>query len=184
MAETNHRAPSGAASKTALNEPATLQDERELLIDIWRDHWAGYEGTAAQLEAEGLIPEGFEWPQAAADMQWEANGYAYWLRRTRPDGHKGPMRSWLQLDNWFVRIRVAGRDGHWSGRRALERRAEELKADYYRQTAAGWREWQANWTRYSAAQNDEKFRAFKALIPGLVPPKRGRSRKPKDAAGA
>ena len=173
----------GEACSGTSPPPAMRQDERELLIDIWPDFWAHYEGTAAQLEAEGLIPEGFEWPQAAADKCWEAGGYAYRLRRTRPDGHKGPMRSWLELDNWFVRVSVPGRNGaNWGARRRLERRSEELKADYYNQTAAGSLKWEANWARYLAAINDVKFKAFKALIPGLIPPKRGR--KPKGAGAA
>jgi hypothetical protein len=150
----------------------------ELHIEIWPDEWAQYTGTAAELEAEGLIPDGLEWPRAAAETRWEANGFSYWLRRVRPEGHKGPMRSWLEGDCWRVRVRVTGRDYHWCVRRGLERKAEELRAEYHRHTDAGARESSAAFNRFWQTRRDERFQAFKALVPGLVPPKRGRKPKP------
>ena len=153
---------------------------RELTITIWRDWSARFEGSAAQLIAEGLIPEGFEWPQrGATSKSWQATGFNYRLRRCRPPGHRGPMRSWLEIDNWCVSVEVIGRDFAWRTRRELERKTEELRAEYYRHTAAGSREWDANWNRYLAALSDPEFQAFKSLTPGLVPPRRGR--KPKEA---
>lgn len=166
------------ASTTTADQPA----ERELTIKVWRDEFAHFEGTAAQLIAEGLIPDGFEWPHAAAEKFWEANGFKYWVKRKRPAGHKGLKRTWLQVDNWFIRVKVVGRDHEWSTRRALQRKAEELRAEFHRLTPAGSREWHASWARYWAAQDDKAFQAFKALVPGLVPPKRGR--KPKSATQA
>lgn len=170
------------ASETVTPKTAAQPAERELLIEIWCDKWAHFEGTAAQLIAEGLIPDGFEWPQAAASKRWESNGFKYWVNRTRPKNHKGPMRSWLELDNWFIRIYVAGRDHRWCTQRRLERMAEALRAEVYRHTPAGLREWSATLDRYRSARRDEAFQSFKALIPGLVPPKRGRKAKPKPEA--
>jgi len=163
-----------AAAPVATTEQTA---ERELLVKIWRDEFAQFEGTSAQLIAEGLIPEGFAWPRAAAYKHWKANGFDYRVCRTRPEGHKGPMRTWLEMDNWSIRVNVTGRDHAWSTRRALERKAEELRAEYYRHTAEGSREWSANWDRYWKARQDKAFQAFKNLIPGLVPPKRGRKAK-------
>ena len=57
--------------------------------------------------------------------------------------------------------------------------ADDLKAEFYRHTAAGSREWERSFKRYYATVTDDKFQAFKAKIPGLIPPKRGR--KPKAA---
>jgi hypothetical protein len=153
--------------------------DRELSINVnaqWG--WAQYEGTRAQLEGEGLIPGDFDWPHAAADRRWSANGFDYWLRRTRPDGHKGPMRSWLEIDNWFVRVEVTGRDHRHLARLNLERKAEELRAEYHRQTVAGQREWEAKWKRYWKASNDDAFRAFKAIF---IPERKKPGRKPKAA---
>lgn len=146
----------------------------ELRIDIRRDERVRFVGTAAQLIAEGLIPEGFVWPQAAAGRRWEASGFAYCLRRTRPEGHKGPMRSWLALDHWCLRVEVIGRDPSWTARRALERKVEALRVECHEHTPTGRRERDARFKRYLRAQRDPAYQAFKTLVPGLVPPKRGR----------
>ncbi len=174
-------APNGAAPETSPVQQVTNQPaERELKIQIWQDEYAEFEGTAAQLVAEGLIPDGFKWPRAAADVRWEANGFSYWLRRTRPEGHKGPMRSWLGMDHWFVRVYVTGRDREWHANREVQLKAEELRAVIRSHTVEGEREERANSARYWKAHDDKAFQAFKRLIPGLVPPKRGR--KPKSSA--
>lgn len=79
---------------------------------------------------------------------------------------------------------LTGRDYHWRTRRALERKTEELRAEYYRHTTEVSREWSANWSRYWKAHEDKAFQAFKSLIPGLVPPKRGRKPKSQATQGA
>lgn len=170
------------SSRADTTTPATEQPaEREIIIGVHPDEWVQYEGTAAQLQAEGLIPEGFEWPLAATIKDWKAEGFDYWLRRKRPEGHKGPMRSWLELDNWFIRIKVSGRDWHWAQRRAIERKAEALRDEIYHLSPAGQREWDANWRRYWAARADKAFQAFKAIS---VPERKKPGRKPKSEAGA
>lgn len=146
----------------------------ELRIEILRYQWVRYEGTAAQLQAEGLVADGFQWPRAAASERWSAGGFDYCLRRTRPSGHKGPMRSWLEIDNWVIFVEVTGRDLHWHTRRALERKAEELEALRRQGTGDFQREWDAMMGRYHKACDDKSFQAFKRLVPGLVAPTRGR----------
>lgn len=160
-----------------------IAQTKELRIIIERDVRAEFEGTAAQLTDEGLIPEGFEWPIGVVSRHWTASGYTYWLRRIRPTGHKGPMRSWLELDNWFVRIEVEGRDARWLVRRNLERQVEELEETIRRQTRAGLAETEARLRRYWAAQDDKAFQSFKALIPGVIPVKRARKSKSNAAVG-
>ena len=181
MAHVSTRTAAPISSASPASDPPAVRDLR---IAIYRDAWARYEGTAAQLIAEGLIPDGFEWPQADADVEWVASGFKYWLRRTRPEGHKGPKRSWLGLDNWFVRISVVGRDYHWTTRRSLERKAQALAAEFHHHTPVGAMEWSAKWNRYMEAERDQAFQAFKTLVPGLVPPKRGRKPKSEATQGA
>lgn len=146
----------------------------ELIINLWPDDCVFYEGTAAQLIDEGLVPEDFNWPRGRASKEWEANGFDCWLQRKRPAGHKGPMRTWLDADNWLLRVTVSGRDNSWSRARKLDRQAKELEAERYRLTADGQREWRASWQRTLAAIRDPAYQRFKLLVPGLVPPKRGR----------
>lgn len=169
-------------SKLSTAPAAASVIEPELHIEIWPDDFVFYTGSAAQLRAEGLMPDGFEWPKAAETHHWSAGGFDYWLRRMRPKGHKGPMRSWLVMDNWLLRVHVTGRDRQWTIRRALERKSEDLRAMYFRQTAEGARQWEAACSRYFQALDDKRFQAFKALVPGLLPPKRGRRPKSPDGA--
>ena len=152
------------ASAQLATRPATTPSvgERELIIDARRDDWVRYEGTAAQLIAEGVIPEGLEWPRATAHDRWEANGFEYWLRRARPQGHKGPMRSWLEMDNWVIQINVSGRDHQWHTRQRLKRQSEELAAAYHHESAAGQREFSTNFNLYLKARDDKAFQTFKS----------------------
>lgn len=165
------------ATAEFINATTPALAERELHITIWYDDYAQFEGSAAQLVAEGIIPEDFKWPSAATDTRWEANGFKYWLRRTRPEGWKGSMKSWSEVDNWFIRIEVSGRDHTERNRMGLKRKAVELQAEFHLSTPAGQREHYARCRRYFDAHDDKAFQAFKALIPGLIPAKRGRKAK-------
>lgn len=153
------------------------QGEPELRVEIWPDEFAQFIGTAAQLTAEFPLLQDIEWPSGSADKHWTAGRFVYWLRRVRPEGHKGPKSSWVTLDSWFLRTRVEGRDYRWHAQRRVQRMAAELKAEQYRLTPAGNAEWSAKWERRWAAERDSAFQAFKARVPGLVPPKRGRKTK-------
>lgn len=147
------------------------QPERELFIRIWRDEHAQFEGTAAQLIAEGLIPDGFQWPLSKNSVEWQAGRHTYWLRRKRPSDHKGPMRSWLTMDYWFVRVGVVGRDSRWSEKKRL---ADSIKEMAYRNSSKGFAEQEARLRRYMASMDDKGFQAFKDKVPGLARAKRCR----------
>lgn len=157
-----------------------MPKERELIIDVSPGWWAEYEGTRAQLQAEGLIPDGLEWPRAAADKHWEANGFDYWLRRNRPEGHKGPMRTWLEMDNWFIRVQVTGRDWAWRARQNIEEKAKALRDEIYRQSDAGRREQDLAWGAWCKSKEDEAFQAFKAIF---IPERKKPGRKPRGSEG-
>jgi hypothetical protein len=80
----------------------------ELHIEFCNDalqSWVWVTGRRWQLVAEGLIPNNIEWPRNSLRTQWKAGGFDYTLRRTRPEGFKGPMRAWLAVDNWTVFIK-------------------------------------------------------------------------------
>lgn len=139
-------------------------DTRELHITFYPDAWARYEGSAAQLMAEGLIPEGLAWPQGAQSRAWSAGGLEYRLRRSRPAGHKGPMKSWLGLDHWSLYSSVPGRGLEWLDRQRVKHKTQALRDELHSQTPEGRREWLANWNRWWAAHKDPAFQAFKASV--------------------
>jgi len=148
--------------------------EREMRIDIRPygiDCWE-YEGTRAQLEAEGVIPRETKWPEGVHCLYWKDDRFRWSLRRHRPaDLKKGPMKLWANGDWWCLQCS----DLH---NRSNARRVADMKRaladELYRQTTAGQLAWEAAMMHYLRARHDKAFRAFKALIPGLVPPKRGR----------
>lgn len=138
--------------------------ERELTIVVSPDEFADYIGTAAQLQAEGLIAGGFEWPHSDKCKYWKANGFMFAVGRIRPAGHKGPWKTWIELDHWLIRITVADRDFMWHKRRAVERAAEKLRHETHLGSDAGRMEWQAKRERYWVAREDQAFQAFKAIF--------------------
>ena len=158
-----------------MNAPSDLvapdRGGRELHIAVWPGYCADYHGTRAQLEAEGLIPDPIEWPHAALGQRWQSGEWAFWLKRTRPAGMKGPMKLWVSGDWWCVRVTRAHVrfDLHADD---IRRKRAALRAALHQQSARGQVEWEAAWKRYRETVEDKRFQAFKRLIPGLVPPKR------------
>lgn len=120
-------------------------------------------GTSAQLRAEGLIPEGFEWPTGKDHRHWTVGPFEYWLIRHRPDDFKGPRMSWLTLDSWRVRRTVAGHKGsahpgwHLAGIYAAE---QALAAERFRQTSA----WDREYAAWREAQKDVAYQTFRAIF--------------------
>lgn len=150
--------------------------QRELVI-IFRDHYVQYEGTAAQIEAEGVIPKNFEWPEADRSRYWSANNFRHWARRMRPEGHKGSKRSWLELDSWFVRVEVEGHDLQWRAAETIRQKEKELRDAIYRQSFEGRRKESAECERMASALADKPFRGFLA---NLLPERKKPGRKPGD----
>jgi hypothetical protein len=132
--------------------------ECELTIDIWPGYSAEYRGTAAALQAEGLVPEGFEWPPLTDGRRWSSGPLWFWLRRTRPEGHKGPLRSWRTLDSWAITVTTY--DATRQGPPSREPRRQAGHPDTPR--------------RARAARADPAFQRFRGLIPGLPAPRHSR----------
>lgn len=149
--------------------------ERELLIDICPDAWVRWKGSRAQLEAEGLIPEGTDWPARAGSVSWTAGRYAYQLNRCRPDGLKGPMRQWIEGDYWSVTSSVVGREDSCFDL-DVKRKARELEGAIYRASVAGRLELDAQWDRLREARRDKAFQCLKDLLVP-APKKHGRPAK-------
>ena len=137
--------------------------------------FAEYEGTRAQLEAEGVIPAGTKLPEGGDDAKWQSGALNFRLRRIRPEGMKGPMKLWHVGDWWRLRMTLVNEPGHAA--RSIARKTRELHDEIYRHTPAAGRLWHANYKKFRDAQDDAQYQAFKAMIPGLVPPKRGRRSK-------
>ena len=161
-----------------LRAAPTTTPERELKIHISTRSfgWWEYEGTRAQLEAEGIIPAGTEWPQGKNILYWDQGRLRFRLCRIRPEGSKGPMATWVNGDCWCLRCETTD-DSFGMGWR-IKQKARELAQAIYDVSPEGRRERDARWARYWVAQKDTAFQAFKnALIPQSKKP--GRPAKPR-----
>lgn len=140
--------------------PVLPSPKPELVIDIYPRGYDSWTGTSAQLIDEGLVPEGFKWPVGRGSRYWEAGGLDFWLRRCRPEGHKGPMSSWLEIDYWYLRrtLTSQGKDGFAAAR--LHEKRLALAEELWRNTPA----YREQWSRYWVAYKDEAFQRLKALI--------------------
>lgn len=169
------------ASQAGISSIPDQATERELVVHVnpvfWHDFWV-LEGTRAQLEAEGVIPPGTQWPEGACDHRWTAGRFRYWLRRTRPAGLKGPMRVWTSGDWWALRCSLI--DGPDQEARKIIEKTRELAEELRRQSPAGRLEMRAHWNRYWKAQEDEAFQSFKDK---LVPQRKKPGRTPGTARG-
>jgi hypothetical protein len=129
--------------------------------------FAEYQGSRAQLEAEGVIPPDTKWPEGGASVSWEAGQLEYSLSRTRPEGMKGPQKLWLAGDWWSLRFQLKIRPNQ--GARAIQKKAAELAAELHRQSPEGQRQRSREW----AACEDKAFQAFKTkFIPQRKKPGR------------
>lgn len=161
-----------ASSETGTSTPP---DDLIVILNPHNLDFAEFIGSRASLEAEGLIPPGTDWPQAYADLRWQAGDFKYWLRRERPAGAKGPRRAFADVD-WFS-LRQELVHGPTFEQRAIDSKVQEIRDMVYRFSDQGRAEFGAQWNRYWESTKDAAFQTFKATIPGLVRRKRGRSRK-------
>lgn len=165
MAETQH---SAAEARDSLAG-------RELAVDLRPYGWNMWEfqGTRAQLEAEGAIPPATKWPAAGTGaVEWTAGPLRFSLRRVRPAGLKGPKQLWVNGDWWCLRCDTVERFDPLLLRVHEARQA--LALAIYRLSPAGQRASAELWQRTAAARRDSAFQSFRALVPALNPPQRGR----------
>ncbi len=158
--------------------PETLTEgesqQRELIAMVWPGSFWRYEGTRAQLEAEGVIPPKFEWPTGKGRVAWESGQFKYWLQRTRPEGVKGPMSIWINGDWWVIHGRLADRQRSekWEAELKRKRLIDEL----YAMTPNGKIEAEILGRKWWRSYRDSAFQAFKAkVLPSRKKP--GRPRK-------
>jgi hypothetical protein len=146
----------------------------DLQINVVPRAYTRYQGTAAQLIAEGLIPKDFKWPTGDERVTVKVGRFEHWIFRTRPEGHKGPKSSWTSGDCWFLRRELANqpRDG-WRAADIYAKKMELAKTIYL-----GSSEWSCVWDKAYKAKQDDKYMAFRTLLLGeLAPRKRGRPAK-------
>lgn len=127
-------------------------------------------GTRGALESEGVIPENMQWPSGFSEHSWQAGSLKFKIRRKRPAGIKGPRRDFLNIDWWSLRIEPVTEPDRAA--RAIAEKAKELRDAIYFHSPKGIAERSLMFKRHWKAIMDDDFQAFKAKIPGLIPPPR------------
>lgn len=121
-------------------------------------------GTRAQIEAEGIVPAGVEWPgDGFESVMWEAGAVNYLLRRVRPVGAKGPRRAFAQVDHWCLRTMLIY---PLAIQRTIEIKEAELRAAIHRASPQGQAEACAAIRAVMAAKGDDRFQTFLSQVPG------------------
>lgn len=162
------------------NATAGTKDQRtssfmpdDLIVEIRDGHtFTEFHGTSAMLESEELIPKDFDWPQGYDDLHWQSGQFDYWLRRERPPGAKGPRKQFIDCDWFFLRQDLTDKPSF--EQQSINRKMKELQNAIYHSSPEYKAERDAMWEHYWEAVHDKAFQAFKATIPGLIRPKRGR----------
>jgi len=132
-----------------------------------------FKGTRAQIEAEGLIPAGTEYPRDDDVVSWERGEVEFRLRHGRPDDAKGHRRAWAGADCWCVDVNVPAHDWRWWQRRRVQEKVDALHAEIYRQTADGAKAERLLFRRWCAARSDNAYQAFRSqCLPACKKPGR------------
>lgn len=136
--------------------------EGELTLHIVPRMSDSWEGTAAQLIEEGLIPDEFEWPVGTGYYKFTHAGFECSIeRRRRPGSGRG---AWGHHDWWRVCRLCRGRGG---GASTLFQMQEALRWEMWRRGPIG----MAMVERTLIAWRDKDFQAFKTRWLGLRPPR-------------
>ena len=149
----------------------TIPQEMLVIIDYKGWDITEFHGTKAMLESEGIIPQGFEWPEGYNNVYWHDDQFNYQLRRNRPRGAKGSRKQFATVDWFELRWDLIGTNLFSL---KVARKVKELKDLIYLNSSKGSAESQSLWERYCKARDDKQFQAFKAKIPCLATTGRGR----------
>ncbi len=151
---------------------ASLPPADDLRIEIRPRGGVWWYGTAAQLEAEGLIPDGLVWPTGREDRTWTAGAFYYWLSRQRPEGYKGPRSGWIHMDSWSLSRSFAddslGVEAYVAGNlyaAEMARREERIRQTIY---------WERQFLACREAEKDTAYQAFRSIF---IPASKKRGRK-------
>ena len=147
-------------------------------------NFSEYQGSRAQLESEGVIPAGTEWPVGRRSVSWEQGLLSFSLKRTRPEGMKVPMKLWIAGDYWNLRWRRKVMPSRAA--QSISEKSMELAKVIYDESPEGRRAHSARFELYWAAYQDKAFQAFKnTIIPERKKPGRpAKSCTPEQSRGA
>ena len=142
---------------------------RDLAIRYCPGRWIRFSGTSAQLEAEGLIPNGLKWPHRTNIAEWAGGGYVFKLRRARLPG--SGYAPWAEGDYWALSLWIVGMRRSFLEQAIIDKEKSLCAAGRIANSEQGRRESRALIAAMQRATADMAFQAFKVRAFGLVSPK-------------
>lgn len=155
-------------SERAQTAASPTPTHHELTIQITLDFDVTFEGCAAALADEGLLPAGQALPKRDQLASWECAGFHYNLRRCRPAGLKGAKSLWVNGDHWRLQRYQTGVDFFESAAASRQRAIRELQAFDDRAV-----ERHEECRRFCDARADAPFQSFKSSLLSFAAPSRG-----------
>lgn len=162
MAHTTQGAPAPAAAQAQLPQ--------ELIIITSPNSYGGtseYIGTAAQLQAEGIVHPSVGWPlDGWGKVRWEDAHLRYSLCRIRPPGAKGHRSQWAGVDCWKVTATPRHITDAFTAR--VRQKAAELAEALWQASPQGCA---AAERRFHAVRLARRDQAFQQFMSGVLPAK-------------
>ena len=135
----------------------------ELMIDLETSGDVVWRGTRAQIEGEGILPQGAVWPTAFDISSWEEDGWGWRLGRDRPKGVRGPRKAFLEVDNWTLR-RTPNGFGTWHLHALVLQKQRELEQAIFEASDDGRDRRTRQGARAYVARRDVRFQALLSRI--------------------
>lgn len=145
--------------------------ESDLFIKFEPRFCTRFYGSAAQLVAEGLIPDGFVWPTGSTRVEYAMGEFTFYMGRLRPPGMKGPHSKWAGGDYWFLQRFFVKGEGYQAS--LIYEKTREIQEIIQRGSA----EWNRVWNLAWQAKKDASYMEFRQKLIGDLPRRRGRPAK-------
>lgn len=152
-----------------MSRTLVLSPESEIRIEMAPIHFSIFMGSRMSLEAEGLVPEGLEWPVGSKVCSWEVGLFKCNLRRY-PSASGTKKSVWSTQDHWRLCMFIANPPSdHWD-LLVIAQKTRELAAAVWRLSPAGEQQRERWW----AAQEDKDYCEFMERV---LPPRRTRAKR-------
>ena len=152
-----------------MSRTLVLSPESEIRIEMDPGRYSIFMGSRMSLEAEGLVPEGFEWPVGSKACIWEEGLFKCNIRRY-PSVSSIKKSVWSTQDHWRLCMFISNQpNNHWL-QLSIAEKTRELAHAVWRLSPAGERQCE----RWCAAREDKDYCEFMERV---LPPRRTRAKR-------
>ena len=152
-----------------MSRTLVLSPESEIRIEMTPGYYSIFVGSRVQLEAEGLVPEGLDWPVGSKVCRWEEGRFSYVIRRY-PSASGIKKSVWSTQDHWRLCMAIRNKPSdHWE-QSIIAEKTRELTHAVWRLSPAG----EQHRKLWCAAREDDGYREFMERV---LPPEKTRAKR-------